>query len=55
MENLKTYNNFDKIFGYHFTNSKNLSSILKNGLEPRIPEDYGIFGDEKGIYFFKYG
>lgn len=54
MKYLKKYESFEnKIIAYHVTNKKNLSSILKNGLEPRIPTDYGIDGDTKGIYFFK--
>ena len=30
-----------------------LDSIKKIGIEPRIPEDYGISGDIKGVYLFK--
>jgi hypothetical protein len=54
MNYIKTYENFrEKIIGYHITDYKNLESILKNGLEPRVPEDYGMDGDVKGVYFFK--
>lgn len=45
--------NNDKIFAYHVTSRRNLKSIMKNGLEPRIPEDYGENGDTKGVYLFK--
>ena len=40
-------------YGYHVTSSSNISSIMKNGLEPRVPEDYGAKGDVKGVYLFK--
>ena len=40
-------------FGYHVTRRKNLNSIKKKGLEPRIPIDYGTDGDVKGVYLFK--
>ena len=40
-------------FGYHVTNFKNVPSIMRKGLEPRVPEDFGIDGDEKGVYLFK--
>ena len=40
-------------FAYHVTRRKNLNSINKKGLEPRIPIDYGIAGDVKGVYLFK--
>jgi hypothetical protein len=41
------------IYAYHVTSSKNLPSIMENGLIPNIPEDYGDKGDIKGIYLFK--
>lgn len=54
------FNNFvnenmidDKRFAYHVTSRKNIKSIMKKGLEPRIPEDYGEHGDTKGVYLFK--
>ncbi len=55
MKYLSKYESFnnDKIIAYHVSNKKNISSILKNGLEPRIPLDYGVDGDTKGVYFFK--
>jgi hypothetical protein len=40
-------------FGYHVTRRKNLPSINKIGLEPRVPEDFGMEGDIKGVYLFK--
>ena len=40
-------------FAYHVTRRKNLNSIKKKGLEPRIPKDYGTDGDIKGVYLFK--
>lgn len=42
-----------KTYGYHITRRENLDSIKNNGLEPRVPLDYGETGDIKGIYFFK--
>ena len=42
-----------KGFAYHVTRRKNLNLIKKKGLEPRIPKDYGISGDVKGVYLFK--
>lgn len=54
MNYIKLFENFNKkIIGYHITDYKNLKSILENGLEPRVPEDFGIDGDTKGIYLFK--
>lgn len=38
---------------YHVTDKKNLESIFKNGLETRVPEDYGETGDTKAVYLFK--
>lgn len=40
-------------FAYHVTRRTNLNLIKKKGLEPRIPNDYGISGDVKGVYLFK--
>lgn len=40
-------------FAYHVTSSKNMKSILSDGLEPRVPEDFGEKGDLKGVYLFK--
>jgi len=40
-------------FAYHVTRRKNLPSIKKKGLEPRVPKDYGTDGDIKGVYLFK--
>jgi len=41
------------LIAYHVTDKKNLKSILENGLEPRVPEDFGEYGDTKGVYLFK--
>lgn len=38
---------------YHVTSKHNLDSIMKNGLDARVPEDYGMNGDNKGVYLFK--
>ncbi len=38
---------------YHVTRKENLPSIFEKGLEPRIPTDYGLDGDIKGVYLFK--
>jgi hypothetical protein len=38
---------------YHVTRRKNLPSIFSNGLEARVPEDYGDAGDTKAVYLFK--
>lgn len=35
---------------YHITPAKNVSKILKNGLDPKKPQDYD---DEEGVYLFK--
>lgn len=40
-------------YGYHVTRRVNLPSIKKVGLEPKVPEDFGPDGDEKGVYLFK--
>jgi hypothetical protein len=40
-------------YAYHVTSRNNLKSIMKKGLEPRIPEDYADTGDIKGVYLFK--
>lgn len=45
--------NSDKRYAYHVTDRKNLKSIMKNGLEPRVSQDYGEDGDIKGVYLFK--
>jgi hypothetical protein len=58
---IKDFNSyFNDIYGkdnpthaYHVTSRKNLESIMKDGLEPRVPEDYGLDGDTKGIYLFR--
>jgi len=43
----------DSNFAYHVTSKDNLKSIMKEGLKPRIPKDYGENGDIKGVYMFK--
>lgn len=54
MKYLKKFENINKkIIGYHVTNQSNLKKIMKNGLEPRVPEDFGESGDVKGVYLFK--
>lgn len=40
-------------FAYHVTRRKNLPSIQKTGLEPKVPEDFGLVGDKRGVYLFK--
>lgn len=40
-------------FAYHVTRRKNIRSIMKKGLEARVPIDYGTEGDIKGVYLFK--
>ena len=40
-------------FAYHVTSRKNLKSIKSNGIEPRVPTDYGDNGDAKAVYLFK--
>jgi hypothetical protein len=57
MKNIKSFESFNnpRIIGYHVTNQSNLKKILKTGLEPRIPEDFGEKGDVKGVYLFKTG
>ena len=37
---------------YHVTSKHNLTQIQKQGLIPKVPEDYGENGDEIGIYCF---
>ena len=41
------------LMAYHVTSKHNLDSIMKNGLEARVPEDFGEHGDTKGVYLFK--
>ena len=57
MHYILEYNEFYEIntsdFAYHVTSKDNLNSIMKLGLEPRVPEDYGSDGDIKGVYLFK--
>lgn len=54
MKYLKKFENINKkIIGYHVTNQSNLKKIIKKGLEPRVPEDFGESGDVKGVYLFK--
>lgn len=54
-KSIKTFEDFNnnKIYGWHVTRRSNIPSILKNGLEPRIPEDFGEKGDVEGVYLFK--
>lgn len=57
MHYILEYNEFYEIntsdFAYHVTSKNNLKSIMENGLEPRVPKDYGSDGDIKGVYLFK--
>lgn len=59
MDHVKQFYDFlveqqsDMTFAYHVTRRKNLNSIKKKGLIPKIPKDYGINGDIKGVYLFK--
>lgn len=41
------------LLGYHVTSKRNLRSIMKKGLLPHVPEDYGERGDVEGVYLFK--
>lgn len=41
------------LIGFHVTRRKNLNSIKKKGIEPKVPWDYGTSGDVKGVYLFK--
>lgn len=51
---IKTFEDFNnKLYGWHVTRRSNIYSILKNGLEPRIPEDFGENGDLEAVYLFK--
>lgn len=42
-----------RLLGYHVTSKRNLRSIMKKGLVPHVPEDYGEHGDVEGVYLFK--
>jgi len=53
MKHLMIYENFNKKLAYHITQRRNLKSILKNGLIPKVPDDYQDQGDMKGVYLFK--
>lgn len=35
------YNQDGKLIGYHITQERNLKNILKKGLVPRVPKDFG--------------
>lgn len=45
--------NIDSNVGYHITSRSNLPKIKQQGLVPKVSEDYGEYGDQEGIYFFK--
>lgn len=47
------YNQDGKLLGYHVTQERNLKSIMKKGLVPKVPKDFGDDGDYKGVYLFK--
>lgn len=49
----KRENHSEQKFAYHITRRENLPSIYENGLEARVPVDYGEDGDIKGVYLFK--
>ena len=54
MKYLENFKHFDKnIFGYHITQRRKLKSIMKKGLIPKIPVDFGNSGDLNGVYLFK--
>jgi len=54
MKFLKLFEDFNnKFVGYHVTSERNVKGILKKGIIPRIPKDFGLNGDVKGIYLFK--
>ena len=38
---------------YHVTSKSNLLSIMRDGLHPNIPQDFGKNGDLCGVYLFK--
>ena len=40
------------MLAYHVTAKRNLRSIRRQGLTPRVPEDYGENGDTLGVYCF---
>jgi superfamily I DNA and RNA helicase len=40
-------------FAYHVTPRRFLKTILRDGLLPKAPEDYGTSGDTKAVYLFK--
>lgn len=40
-------------YAYHVTQKRLLKSIMKNGLIPSTPLDYGENGDIEGVYLFK--
>jgi len=40
-------------YAYHVTRRLNLTSIMREGIEPIVPLDYGDSGDLKGVYLFK--
>lgn len=53
IKTFEAHTNSDKLYGYHVTSKANLPSIMKTGLETRVPEDYGTDGDVKAVYLFK--
>jgi hypothetical protein len=48
-ENWKRYLNESKAYYYHITPTKNVESIMRNGLQPSIPKD---MNDVEGVYLF---
>lgn len=42
-----------KLIAYHVTSERNIRNIKKNGIIPKIPEDFGEKGDMKAVYLFK--
>jgi len=48
-ENWKRYLNESKAYYYHITPTKNVKSIMRNGLQPSIPKD---MNDVEGVYLF---
>lgn len=55
MKHLKLFEEFNtgKLIAYHVTDERNIKSIMKQGLIPKVPEDFAQNGDVQGVYLFK--
>jgi len=55
MKHLKLFEEFNtgNLIAYHVTDERNIKSIMKQGLIPKVPEDFAQNGDVKGVYLFK--